>query len=430
MALYRMKNAIQDYAWGSREMLPRITGRRPSDTTEAELWMGSHPKSPSIVVLGDRGEMPLDRFAGEDPKSVIGSRALELLPPGDTNPGLPYLFKILTAEKGLSIQAHPSREQARVGYARENGLGIPIDAPHRTYRDRNHKPELIYALEDFWGMRGFRRFTDLSEEIAGWCACLPLSLGGVQNAMAEFVASPDEVRWRTVMKALIVAGEGGDTRASLAESATVYTGGKAGNAPVDRDNRYWWVAELLRQFPGDPGAAAPLYLNLVHLHPGEAMYLDAQILHAYLYGAGVEIMANSDNVLRSGCTAKYVDGSELLGVLTFSGETPEILSGTPEADGTALRYPTPAGEFELLAIDKGCDLVLRDAPVIFLSIGGIAGLREKNGLSAAAAGEQRIASGEAVFSPASTSGPVEVTLQTGARLFVASIPGTVAVASA
>lgn len=433
MALYTMRNSVQNYAWGSREMLARLTGRSPAESPEAELWMGSHPKSPSVVAVSGGGEIALDALAAEDPVSVIGSRALALLPPGEVQPGLPYLFKILAARQGLSIQAHPSREQARFGYEREEAAGIPIDAPNRTYRDRNHKPEMIYALEDFWGMRGFRPLGELVEEIGGWVRLIPSELNEVTVAMQAFVEAPDWGRWRAVIDALIGAGERPEKRTPLARSAAKYAEGvrssraasdlgRAGGS--DRDDRYWWVGELLGQFPDDPGAAAPLYLNLVHLSPGEAMYLDAGLLHAYLYGVGVEIMANSDNVLRSGCTVKYVDGAELLKVLTFEGGGVDILRGETVASGAARRFETPAAEFELLVADQTCELVPHEAPVIMLALGGRVTVSEADRADAPVT----IAAGESLFVTASTSAHVLVAPDVGARLFVASIPGGVSTA--
>ena len=440
MALYAMTNAVQNYAWGNRTMLPALTGRTATENPEAELWMGTHPRSPSLVEIPGRGEVSLLRIAGEDPEGVIGDRAPALLPPGETTPGLPYLFKVLTAEQGLSIQAHPSRDQARAGFERENAAGVPLDAPNRTYKDRNHKPEMIYALEDFWGMRGFRPFSELVDEITRWTAALPRSLQELRDGMVSFVKSPDEAHWRSVMERLIAAGEVPERRADLARATLEYAQSRRMTDAADRDDRYWWVGELLRQFPGDPGAAAPLYLNLVHLTPGEAMYLDAQILHAYLYGAGVEIMANSDNVLRSGCTVKYVDGEELLGVLTFEGGSPEVLRGRGEADGVARRFVTPAVEFELIVVDAPCELAIHGAPTILLALGGTVLVREEDALGGRnrgdagnpddtdAAGEYRLEPGRSLFAPAATTGGLMVEPEDGARLFVASIPDGVRVA--
>ena len=140
---------------------------READEREAELWMGSHPRGPSTVVLAGGEAVGLDELIGRAPETVVGETALRLLPEG-TAPGVPFLFKILTADKGLSIQAHPSRRLAAEGYDREDRAGIALDAPHRNYRDRNHKPELICALGDFWGLRGFRPLGELVGEMASW----------------------------------------------------------------------------------------------------------------------------------------------------------------------------------------------------------------------------------------------------------------------
>ncbi len=408
-----MVNRVQNYAWGSTEMLSRLTNNPPSAEPQAEVWMGSHPKSPSSVRLPGNVEVSLDDYIVENPEMSIGERAISLNPPEEKRPGLPYLFKILTAERGLSIQAHPSRGQAQIGYEREDVAGIPVDAPNRTYRDRNHKPEMLYAVEDFWGMRGFRPLDELVNEVSGWRQCVPDELTPLHNAFSSFIDHADWARWKTVVQCLIESGEKDTDRKLLSRSAVEYAVKNCRSQ--DRDDRYWWVGELTRQFPGDPGAAAPLYLNLVHLSPGEAMYLDARTLHAYLYGAGVEIMANSDNVLRSGCTVKYVDAAELLRVLEFTGGPAEIISGTPVAGGR--HFSPPAAEFELCVLSDKSRVYSANAPIVILALGGAVGL--------GGAADFHIRSGESVFVTAATSDELVVSPEDGARAFVASIPNGV-----
>ena len=287
--------------------------------------MGSHPRGRSVLVSNDGEETPI-------PENSV-----------------PFLFKVLTAELGLSIQAHPSKIQAEEGYARENEAGIPVDAPHRNYRDTNHKPELLCALTDFYGLRGFRPVTAIAADLIQVCAAteeLPPSLCA---AVASLEDEPELDAWQGVFRTLLEIGKNPTYRAALTEAAARVARSQGTPEPdagaVDRTDRYWWVLELQRQFPGDPGTLAPLYLNLVHLRPGEAVYLDAQTLHAYLFGAGVEIMANSDNVLRSGCTPKHVDVAELSRVLSFTAVSAPVI--TPAADSAIWVYRTPATEFEL-----------------------------------------------------------------------------------
>jgi mannose-6-phosphate isomerase len=408
----------------------------------AEVWMGSHPRGPSILAETDA---PLLRHLLDEPERRLGSRAAALAPPGDDQPGLPFLFKILTAEKGLSIQSHPTRERAAAGYAEEDRAGVPLDAPHRNYRDRNHKPELILALGDFWGLRGFRSLDELAREMAAFAAALvEPELGGLRRSLEAFAEDPVEERWKDAFAALVAPAAEGSGGAGTAVSTALcaalegyaVTRGPAaadaglhgvppGAAGVDRDNRYWWCRELARQFPGDIGAVAPLYLNLFHLRPGEAVFLDAGILHAYLFGAGVEIMANSDNVLRAGCTPKHVDVPELLASLSFGANPAMVLApeARPLGGGAGMRrFVTPAAEFELVELGGGSgpvDVQKEEGPAIILSIGG--GCRIT---SAAHAVPTRLEVTESAFVDHETTG-LRVEFDPGARAYVAALPGAI-----
>lgn len=347
MAVYRMRNHAQNYDWGSRRMIPALQAAGSgvvhlNPEPVAEIWMGTHPRGPSSVEIVHGGIEPLT----------------ELLSRGGDGE-LPFLFKILTAERGLSIQTHPSRAMAEEGFHREETQGVDIGAAHRTYRDRNHKPELLCAVDDFWGLRGFRPLHELKKEMARFAKELHSeATSPLRAALERFVAVPGEATWREAFATLLRMAESGET-AALEHALHSYCGdpGAAGDKP-DRDNRYWWCRELMRQFPGDAGAAAPLYLNLVHLHPGEAVFLEAGVLHAYLYGAGVELMASSDNVLRAGCTSKHVNRSELLRTLTFTFESAAVNQPETVFCGGAelLRYRTAAAEFELLRCSLRCSL--------------------------------------------------------------------------
>lgn len=347
-----MENVVHHYAWGSTTMMAKIKNAPPSEQPEAEQWMGSHPRGQSILVDDDGGKKPI-------PLNSV-----------------PFLFKILTAEKGLSIQAHPSKVQAEEGFARENAAEIPIDAPHRNYRDANHKPELICAVTDFWGLRGFRPLTAIAFDLVSLCEIAPDLPQKFVSAVREFEENPIPERWRTVFLRLLEIGADRRVGNLLIEGAARLAGENSAADPregrIDRNDRFWWVLELQRQFPGDPGTLAPLYLNLVHLSPGEAMYLDAQTLHAYLYGAGIEIMASSDNVLRSGCTEKHVDIDELARVLSFDGVLEPVIQ--PHRGAGVSRYATPAEEFELRRVvlreESQFRFIRKSGPVIVLAVGG------------------------------------------------------------
>ena len=331
-----LDNPVQNYAWGSRSAIASLLGRHaPSAQPEAELWIGAHPKAPSRVVDMDaiddaeRGDDTLDRLIAQDPLGILGPAVRDRF-----GAQLPFLFKVLAAAAPLSIQAHPNQEQARAGFAREDAAGVPLDSPRRNYCDANHKPELVCALTDFDALKGFR-------DVAAIDAGLRPIAGRELEAVVQGVGAPGGLR---ALLQQVLALDGSAREAVL---------GRAGLEAARRSssNRAWlWVSRLLSSFPGDTGALAPLYLNLVTLRPGEALYLPAGELHAYLEGVALEIMASSDNVLRGGLTPKHVDVAELLSALQFEPHPPDVLRGIETGPGER-SYPTAAREFELALID-------------------------------------------------------------------------------
>ncbi|MBW1782222.1 MAG: mannose-6-phosphate isomerase, class I [Deltaproteobacteria bacterium] len=327
----RLKNPIQDYAWGSRTAIPSLLGLPvPSERPVAELWLGAHPKAPS-EVMADGAWQSLDRVIASDPVSVLGTRVAERYANR-----LPFLFKVLAADRPLSIQVHPNREQAQKGFERENRLGIPLDAAERNYRDSNHKPELLSAVTPFEALKGFRPFDDLLS-LLGKVSSETLSheLDGLRKA-------PDSPGLRQFFTSLISMNQ--SLRERVIESAA-----ERARRFMDHDRPFWWVVELSRLYPGDVGVLSPLIFNLVTLAPGEAIYIPAGEPHAYLKGMGVELMANSDNVLRGGLTPKHVDVPELLRILNFTQGPVQKLVSKPCVPGESF-YETPAEEFQLSVI--------------------------------------------------------------------------------
>jgi len=327
-----LDNVIQPYAWGSRTALAELLGQpAPSATAQAELWMGAHPGGPSRVRRESGGRTLLELIRSA-PERDLGEAVTRRF-----GAELPFLFKVLAAETPLSLQTHPSLEQAREGYARENAQGIALSAPHRNYKDANHKPELTCALTPFEALCGFRR---ADETLALFDA---LGLSTLEPLLAPLRASPDARGVSRMFEALMTSPS--ERRTSLVAGVV-----DACSAGLKREGPFleeWRQAVRLGSlYPGDPGVVAALMLNRVRLRPGEAIYLPAGNLHAYLGGVAVELMANSDNVLRGGCTPKHVDVPELLRVLDFRCGPVDVLTAAPQADGESV-YPTPSEEFRL-----------------------------------------------------------------------------------
>jgi mannose-6-phosphate isomerase len=326
--IFFLQNPIMYYAWGSKTAISRLLGRdHPAEQPQAELWMGAHPKAPSTVRWEGR-DVSLAELIADHPIQLLGAGTVERF-----GARLPYLFKVLAAAAPLSIQAHPNREQASLGFERENAAGIPLDAPHRNYRDDNHKPECICAVTHFWALNGFRRIDDMLgyfQRLEPSCLDDELTMlkgGNLKGFFESIMTLTPDCKRRVTSEIRDLAGS------------------EEADDPVFR-----WITSLSRAYPGDIGILAPILLNLVCLQPGEAMYLSAGELHAYLEGTGIELMANSDNVLRGGLTPKHVDLPELLKVLTFDPRRLEILHPVPVGESES-RYPCPVEEFVLSVIE-------------------------------------------------------------------------------
>ncbi|WP_232665139.1 mannose-6-phosphate isomerase, class I [Pseudonocardia sp. TRM90224] len=331
-----LENPVRPYAWGSRTVIAGLLGAEvPSPHPEAELWLGAHPADPSKLVHADGRRTSLLEAVRADPAGLLGAQRAERW-----EATLPFLLKVLAADEPLSLQAHPSIEQARAGFAKEDAAGIPRDAADRNYRDANHKPELICALTEFHALVGFR---DPSATVALLKALAVPELAGHAELLAA-QPDPDGLRalfttWITLPQSML------DTLVPALQAGCVRLAGADGEFRADIRT----ILELSERYPGDAGVLAALLLNRVTLQPGEAVFLPAGNLHAYLTGAGVELMANSDNVLRGGLTPKHVDVAELLKVLDFDAPAPPVITGTP--DGPWARYDVPVQEFLLRRLD-------------------------------------------------------------------------------
>jgi mannose-6-phosphate isomerase len=326
-----LKNTIQEYAWGSRRAIPDLLGQRnPENKPQAELWMGAHPKAPSLVQYHGQWVSLLD-LINKDPLDVLGKNAAKAF-----NNKLPYLFKVLAAAKPLSIQAHPNLHQAREGFERENAQRIPLDAPDRNYRDANHKPECICALTRFWALSRFRRISGILSYLKKVC---PHGLDAEINTLKQQPTADGLKRFYTALMSMNASRQHQIITEALEQAQRFEA----------QDPVFNWMLKIADDYPNDIGVLAPILLNLICLEPGQALFLDAGELHAYLEGLGIELMANSDNVLRGGLTPKHVDVSELLRVLKFEDKDVTLLK-PQESFANELVYPSPVKEFVLSAI--------------------------------------------------------------------------------
>ncbi|MFD5277218.1 mannose-6-phosphate isomerase, class I [Pseudarthrobacter sp. NPDC058362] len=356
--MYQLENVLRDYAWGSTTAIAALLGRPESGRPEAELWIGAHSGSPSVAHVPEDGtDTPLDALISRDPEHFLGADSVARF-----GPRLPFLAKVLAAAEPLSLQVHPSLEQARAGFARENDAGLPADAANRNYRDDNHKPEMIFALTPFEALCGFRPAAAtrrILEHLVQSFGAARIPVPVVLSGLLEDLSGGGD-------------GEGGDSEALQRAFRRLITGGedvaeatshvvsllKSGAPLASYQAELSTVVNLDSKYPGDPGVLISLLLNRISLQPGEAVYLPAGNVHAYLHGLGVEVMASSDNVLRGGLTPKFVDVPELLRTIDFKPVAVPML----DAERTVLDqelFRPPFEEFQLQRIE----LSPEDGPV-------------------------------------------------------------------
>lgn len=316
------------YPWGSTDGISHVTGTaNPTGEPMAEMWMGAHPKGSSTVLTED-GEIPLNEFINNNSAKILGDYYV-----WEYGQTLPYLFKILSAAQPLSIQVHPTLPMAIEGYAKEEEKNIDVLAPNRNYKDPNHKPEMMLALTTFYGLCGFRPMeeiqADLSEldlennkEIKALHTAL---LSGGYKGLVQQLLSFDDKQSADLISSVVASCQ------------------------KKSDELFKWVLKVHNFFPNDTGLLYPLILNLVQLEPGEALFLQPGILHAYLEGTGLELMANSDNVLRCALTSKHIDPPELIKNTIFESYLPRPLPFDQE--GPVTSFKSPSKEFQLSKVD-------------------------------------------------------------------------------
>ena len=332
-----LEGTVRPYAWGSRTHIAELRGEPvPSPHPQAELWFGAHLDDPS--TLGP-GRTLLDALA-EDPEGAFGARRAE-----HWDGRLPFLLKVLAAEEPLSLQTHPSAEQAAAGFAREEARGVPRTASDRNYGDALPKPEVLVALEEFHALAGFR------DARATLRLLRALDVPGLSHHTELLAAQPDPDGLRAVFTTWITLPQravDGLVPALLDACVTLL---KSADGAGEFDREVRTLLDLGERYPGDAGVLAALLLNRVVLAEGECLFQPAGSPHAYLSGCGVELMANSDNVLRAGLTPKHVDVPELLRVLDFRCGPPPML--TPEVEGPRAVFTAPSEYFRLARLDLG-----------------------------------------------------------------------------
>ncbi|MGB4780412.1 mannose-6-phosphate isomerase, class I [Microbacterium sp.] len=355
--LIPISNTPRDYSWGSVDLIARLEGRAPTGKPEAEIWYGDHPGSPAVVADGSG--------------RTLGQALAEA-----GEPPLPFLLKLLAAASSLSIQAHPTLEQAREGFAKEDDAGVPRDAPGRLYRDPNHKPEIIVALSDeFRALVGLRPVEDTRRLVA------TLGEGPARDALSARLgeAEQDAEATASTLRA-VVEWALTDADAGLVADLVRALGAADGEGAAEFAEEIETLRGAAADFPGDPGLFVALLMNLVTLRPGQALFAPAGVLHAYQSGLGVELMAASDNVLRGGLTPKHVDVPELMRVVDVTTGPVPIVVPREVAPGVR-EYVPPVADFALTAVTlagtapvtielRGPAIVLATAGSVSVGAGG------------------------------------------------------------
>ena len=370
--------APKNYDWGSITAIPELLGRRATGEPVAELWFGTHPSGPAVLC---ESNIPLDRHIEADPVAALGAAV------ADEFGSLPFLLKVLAAGAPLSLQTHPSTAQALMGFEREESLGIDRDGENRCFRDRRHKPELVCALTEFSALCGFREPSESLELLA------TIPTEALDPVRDRLTAEPSPEGVRGLLQWLL--SQSRESAADLVESVVWACLGES-SLPFAAERAM--VVELGRRYRDDPAVVVALLLNLVTLQPGEAIFFGPGNLHAYLRGTGVELMANSDNVVRAGLTTKHVDVATLLDIVDTSPMAVDVQR--PSAVGGVVRYRSAVREFSLQRIDLNGEIQIEPGPAILLCISGRAHIEGE-------AARQPLPRGSAAWMPAS-DGPAHL----------------------
>jgi mannose-6-phosphate isomerase len=330
----KLRGKVLNYAWGGYEFLPNLLGINNTEHKPfAEYWMGAHPLAPS-ELLTKEGTVSLFTLIKENPERVISEKVYDRF--GE----LPYLFKVQDVNEILSIQVHPSKAEAEKGFDREEAEGIPMNAPYRNYKDRNHKPEVMVALSEFWLLHGFKQLSAIEKtlaEVPEFNILLPLFRRDGLKALYQFVMEMEQTDINVMLENMIKR----EIR-------------RKNDGELTKEMPGWWVARIFegKTDMGDIDRAvfSIYFFNIVKANPGEAVFQSAGIPHAYMEGQCVELMANSDNVLRAGLTPKHIDVPELMKHTLFDSILPNVMPGNTVLPGERI-YPCPVADFGIAKIE-------------------------------------------------------------------------------
>ncbi len=332
--IYKLTGKVMNYAWGGYDFIPQFLGiPNTAHLPFAEYWMGAHPLASSELMTKE-GSVSLHELIKNDPDTLLS------IPINQKFGGLPFLLKVQDVREILSIQVHPSKSEAAKGYDREDAEGIPLNAPNRNYKDKNHKPEMLVALSEFWLLHGFRSLEDIEkvlQEVPEFNILSPLFKREGLKSLFQFVMEMDQQTVNAVLTNLI--------KRNIRQMQ---------DGELTKQNPGWWVARLFenKQELGniDRAIFSIYFFNIVNLHAGEGLFQGAGMPHAYMEGQCVELMANSDNVLRAGLTPKHIDVPELMKHTHFEPVVPQIMQGNPLLAGEKV-YPCPVEDFGIAKIE-------------------------------------------------------------------------------
>ena len=329
-SILKLQGRVQHYDWGGYTFLPELLGIKNEEKKPfAEYWLGVHPSASAHVATQD-GWLPLQQLIDERPDAALSPAVHQQYG------NIPYLLKVMDVREMLSIQVHPSKENAIAGFERENQQGIPLNAPHRNYKDRNHKPEAMLAISEFWLLHGFKQKEQIQqtlEEVIEFQIFLPLFRKEGLQSLYRFIMEMEQQSINDLLLPLV--------KREIRQKQ---------DGLLNKTHPGWWVAKHFNdQAPVgdiDRGIFSIYFFNIVCLQPGEGIFQGAGLPHAYLEGQNIELMSNSDNVLRGGLTKKHMDVAELLANTNFDPVTPAILKGQNRRDGERVfHFPVP--EFSL-----------------------------------------------------------------------------------